>query len=122
MTLCYYWHFALSELKLTYPSPGSSIDGVLLRSSEPVPGAAETIQFLQDNKIPYALLTNGGGAHEVEKATDVGAKLGVTIPGNLAVLSHTPFRDLVHGTENLQHKNVFVTGSDPEKCREIAER
>lgn len=60
--------------------------------------------------------------HEVEKARDVSAKLGVTIPPQLAVLSHTPFKDLVYGQENLQHKNVFVTGGDPEKCRDIAER
>ena len=102
--------------------PDCSIDGVLLRSSEPIPGAAESIQFLQDNHIPYTLLTNGGGVHETEKAADVSAKLGVKIPGHLAVLSHTPFQEMVHGMENLQHKNVLVLGSDPEKCREIAER
>lgn len=109
-------------MKLTSSSPGSSIDGVLLRSSKPIPGAAETIQFLEENNIPYALLTNGGGVHEVEKAADVSDKLGVRIPAHKAVLSHTPFQDLTYGTDNLQHKNVFVTGADPEKCREIAER
>lgn len=112
----------LGEMTLTFSSPDPSIDGVLLRSSEPIPGARESIQFLQDNNIPYTLLTNGGGVHEVEKAADVSEKLGVKIPGHLVVVSHSPFQDLAQGNNNLETKPVFVTGSNPEKCREIAER
>lgn len=101
-------------------TPPTSIDGVLLRSDEPVPGAAESIRFLQENSIPYCLLTNGGGVNEFEKASDVSSKLGVTIPGELVILSHSPFRKLTGGTRQLANEDVLVLGSDPEKCREIA--
>lgn len=60
--------------------------------------------------------------HEVEKALDVGQKLGVEIPGHVVVLSHTPFRGLVGGKALLRNRNVLVMGSDSEKCREIARR
>jgi NagD protein len=34
------------------------MDGVIYRGSEPIPGAAEFLQTLQENGIPYLLLTN----------------------------------------------------------------
>lgn len=48
-------------------------------------------------------------------------KLGVEIPPDSVVLSHTPYRALTEGANNLEHKNVLVTGSDPVKCRAMAE-
>src|SRR3979490_1955970 len=47
-------------------SLGDSIDGVLLRASKPIAGAAEALHTLQDRGIPFILLTNGGGKHETE--------------------------------------------------------
>ncbi|SPN99964.1 related to cat eye syndrome critical region protein 5 precursor [Cephalotrichum gorgonifer] len=97
------------------------IDGVLLRSSEPIPGAKEALRFLHDNNIPFVLLTNGGGKSEAERAADLSAKLDVPISPDNFVQSHTPFMGLVDGPEGLRDKTVLVTGSDAAKCREIAE-
>lgn len=64
------------------PTPGltaskhHSIDGVLLHSSKALPGAAETLRFLQEHKIPFILLTNGGGKSEAERVAELSVKLG----------------------------------------------
>ncbi|KAA8647255.1 putative HAD superfamily hydrolase [Aspergillus tanneri] len=51
------------------------IDGVLLRASKPIPGAAESIALLKDQGIPFILLTNGGGKHESERVAEISEKL-----------------------------------------------
>lgn len=38
-----------------------SIDGVLLRSSDPLSRAHKALSYLQSQRIPFILLTNGGG-------------------------------------------------------------
>lgn len=48
-------------------------------------------------------------------------KLGVEVPADSVVLSHTPYRALAEGGNSLEYKNVLVTGSDPVKCRAMAE-
>ncbi|KAJ4258002.1 hypothetical protein NW762_008139 [Fusarium torreyae] len=96
-----------------------SIDGVLLRESQPIPGATETLQYLQDNQIPFILLTNGGGKHEDERVQDLSRKLKVKMSAEQFVQSHTPFRGLA---SELQDKNILVTGSDAAKIRNIAEQ
>ncbi|RAL61845.1 hypothetical protein DID88_002908 [Monilinia fructigena] len=47
------------------------IDGVLLRSSSPIPGASEALNLLYSNNIPFILLTNGGGKHESARVTEL---------------------------------------------------
>ncbi|KAI1114084.1 HAD-superfamily subfamily IIA hydrolase [Nemania sp. NC0429] len=117
------------------------IDGVLLHVAKPIPGATETLKYLQHHKIPFILLTNGGGKHEHERVKDLSNRLGVPLsPGNF-VQSHTPFTELVHGSwsqdapdghaqgeprkglrkPGLADQNILITGSDPEKSRLIAE-
>ncbi|KAM0551180.1 hypothetical protein ACHAPJ_008522 [Fusarium lateritium] len=96
-----------------------SIDGVLLRESQPIPGATETLQYLQDSQIPFILLTNGGGKHEDERVQDLSRKLKVKISAEQFVQSHTPFKGLA---SKLQDKNILVTGSDAAKIRNIAEQ
>ncbi|KAK4124821.1 HAD-superfamily hydrolase [Parathielavia appendiculata] len=95
------------------------IDGVLLHVAKPIPGAPEVLKFLDDNNIPFILLTNGGGKHETERVKDLGDKLGVQLSTDNFVQSHTPFRELLEGPDNLRDKTVLVTGSDYEKCRAI---
>ncbi|KAI6250827.1 hypothetical protein HI914_01040 [Erysiphe necator] len=102
---------------------GFDIDGVLLRGTNPVPGASKTLKFLQDSKIPFVLLTNGGGKTEGERAAELSAILDVPILKEDLIQSHTPFKELVNGTstqEALKNKMVLVLGSSGEKCREIA--
>ncbi|KAI9157994.1 CDP-alcohol phosphatidyltransferase class-I family protein [Paramyrothecium foliicola] len=94
------------------------IDGVLLRESRPIPGAAETLEYLQKHSIPFILLTNGGGKQERERVHDLTSKLKVELTVDNFVQSHTPFQELA---SELQDKNILVTGSDAAKIREIAE-
>jgi HAD superfamily hydrolase (TIGR01456 family) len=100
----------------------TSIDGVLLHVAKPIPGAAEALTYLNDNNIPFILLTNGGGKHESERVKELRSKLGVELTVDNFVQSHTPFQELVHGPEGLRDKTVFITGSDAQKARTIAEQ
>ncbi|KAK7750413.1 hypothetical protein SLS62_007601 [Diatrype stigma] len=107
------------------------IDGVLLHLAEPIPGAPETLRHLQENQIPFILLTNGGGKHDADRVAELSERLGVPLSTDNFVQSHTPFRELAMTTATqpgtkpgpgpLQDKTILVTGSDPAKAREIAE-
>ncbi|KAK9417381.1 hypothetical protein SUNI508_08741 [Seiridium unicorne] len=97
------------------------IDGVLLHVAKPIPGASETLQYLQKNDIPFILLTNGGGKHEKDRVAQLSDKLDVELSTENFVQSHTPFQELVHGANGLGDKNILITGSDAAKSRTIAE-
>ncbi|CCC69532.1 hypothetical protein NCAS_0C05420 [Naumovozyma castellii] len=71
------------------------IDGVLLRGKNPIPGASEALRLLNNSKIPYILLTNGGGNLESERVNFISEKLKVAISPLQIVQSHTPFKALV---------------------------
>lgn len=111
---------------VTFTDRDGSIDGVLLHVSDPIPGAAESLAYLQQHNIPFILLTNGGGKHEADRVADLSAKLGIPLSTDNFVQSHTPFQELledgVDGREGLREKIVLVTGSDAHKSRLIAER
>ncbi|KAB5528933.1 HAD-like domain-containing protein [Coniochaeta sp. 2T2.1] len=94
------------------------IDGVLLHVSDPIPGATETLLFLQEHNIPFILLTNGGGRHESERVADLSKKLSVPLTTSNFVQSHTPFQELV---DDLADKTILVTGANADKCRAIAQ-
>lgn len=101
-----------------------SIDGVLLRSSKPVTRAPETLQFLQTQRIPFILLTNGGGTHETARVAELMDVLGVSLDTTMFVQSHTPFADLVHGNGQspaLKDRCILVTGGNQDNCRKVAE-
>lgn len=82
--------------------------------------------YLHNHKIPFILLTNGGGKHESVRVAELSKKLGVPLSEENFVQSHTPFKDLVHdkpdGSEGLKNKTILVTGGDGDKCRKVAER
>jgi len=102
----------------------SSIDGVLLRSAAPIPGASEALQYLHNHNIPFILLTNGGGKHESARVAELSKKLGLPLTEENFVQSHTPFKQLVEGSEEveaLRDKTILVTGGDGDKCRQVAE-
>lgn len=103
----------------------SSIDGVLLRSSKPLPGASETLRYLQTHRIPFILLTNGGGKSEAQRVADLSKHLKVPIDESMIVQSHTPFTQLVEGHRNradLVDACVLVLGGKGNGCRHIAEK
>ena len=102
----------------TAPLTFSSIDGVLVRSSDPLPRAHRALSYLQNHCIPFILLTNGGGKHEDERVSDLSAKLDIPLSTSLFVQSHTPFADM----HQFKDKTVMVVGGDEDKCRVVAER
>jgi ribonucleotide monophosphatase NagD (HAD superfamily) len=109
---------------LAIHSNTSSIDGVLLRSSSILAGAHKALKYLHDHGIPFILLTNGGGKLESVRVKELSDKLGVPLTIENFVQSHTPFQEMAKGSENyeaLANKTIFVTGSDQDKAREIAE-
>ncbi|OAL05708.1 HAD-superfamily hydrolase [Phaeosphaeriaceae sp. SRC1lsM3a] len=93
------------------------IDGVLVRSSDPLPRATKALSYLQSQRIPFILLTNGGGKHESERVADLSRKLDVKIDTSMFVQSHTPFADM----DQYKDKTVMVVGGDGDKCRKVAE-
>lgn len=101
------------------------IDGVLLRSSTPIPGAAESLSLLQQKKIPFILLTNGGGKTEEQRVQDLNKKLRLAQPLETSqiIQSHTPLRDFATSAtqEKYKHKTVLVCGGDGDRCRLAAE-
>lgn len=103
----------------------SSIDGVLLRSSKPIPGAADSLALLKEQNIPFILLTNGGGTHETERVAEISKKLNVPLDSSVIVQSHSPFAELVKSEDEasaLEHKCVLVAGGDGDNCRRVAEQ
>ncbi|CAG8290644.1 unnamed protein product [Penicillium olsonii] len=101
------------------------IDGVLLRSSKPIPGAADSLALLKEQGIPFILLTNGGGKHETDRVAEISEKLQVPLDASDIVQSHSPFAELVKGPDEasaLEHKCVLVAGGDGDNCRRVAEQ
>ncbi|KAL2913820.1 hypothetical protein HK105_206699 [Polyrhizophydium stewartii] len=91
------------------------IDGVLLKGRKVLHQATRSLSLLNDKKVPYILLTNGGGVTEARKAEDLSAKLGVSIRPEQVVLSHSPMRELA---ARYADKLVLVVGSD--SCKDVA--
>ncbi|KAK5717087.1 hypothetical protein LTR15_008976 [Elasticomyces elasticus] len=92
------------------------IDGVLLRSSNPIPGAHDALTYLQRNRIPFILLTNGGGKSETERVEELSQKLDVELNVDMFVQSHTPFAEM----HEYKDKTVLVVGGDHDKCQRVA--
>ncbi|SCU92920.1 LAMI_0E12574g1_1 [Lachancea mirantina] len=90
------------------------IDGVLLRTKTPIPGASEALKLLQKEKIPFILLTNGGGTLEEQRAAFISDTLGVPLSPLQIIQSHTPFKQLVP-----KYEKVLAVGSAT--VREVAE-
>ncbi|CAE7712593.1 unnamed protein product, partial [Symbiodinium sp. CCMP2456] len=86
------------------------IDGVLIQGYKPIPRAAEALRALDDARVPYAFMTNGGGVLEAQKAADLAARLGRSEPfgANRMLLSHTPFRALA---DRFQDRRVLIVGA-----------
>lgn len=88
-----------------------------MRSSDALPRAQKALSYLQSQRIPFILLTNGGGKHESERVADLSSKLSVPIDTSLLVQSHTPFAEM----DDLKDKTVMVVGGTEDRCRKVAE-
>lgn len=111
-------HFQTSVTPPKFPDYAFAfdIDGVLLRSSTPLPGASEALKYLQQSRIPFILLTNGGGKSETERVQDLSEKLDIELDVGMFVQSHTPFADM----KQYHDKTVLVVGGDYDKCQRVA--
>lgn len=88
-------------------------------------GAKRALEYLQSHRIPFILLTNGGGKHESQRVSELSERLGVPLDNSMFVQSHTPFADLVDGNEHqkpLKDACILVTGGHGDQCRDIAEK
>ncbi|CCG83025.1 Putative uncharacterized protein [Taphrina deformans PYCC 5710] len=93
------------------------IDGVLLKSSKPIPGATDALKLLRKHNIPFILLTNGGGLSEKARVSDLTRYLDIPISASQFIQSHTPFQGDIstHG-----YRNVLVCGGVLDTCRQVA--
>ncbi|KAK9495955.1 HAD-like domain-containing protein [Lipomyces doorenjongii] len=92
------------------------IDGVLVRGAKPLAEGKKALKLLQEHKVPWVLLTNGGGKSEVDRVADLSEKLDIEISTKQFIQSHTPFRRLVDN-----YSKVLVVGGDVDTCRHVAE-
>lgn len=47
--------------------------------SDAIPAGAKALQLLEKRKIPYILLTNGGGKWEPDRVAELSDRLGVNV-------------------------------------------
>ncbi|KAF0448074.1 HAD-superfamily hydrolase [Gigaspora margarita] len=98
------------------------IDGVLIKGKKAIPEAKSALQFLGGEnklkkKIPYALLTNGGGMTESKKAEELSEILGVAINPSQLTLAHSPMCQLV---PKFKDSEILVIGGSGDNCRIVA--
>ncbi|PVH16657.1 TIGR01456 family HAD hydrolase [Candidozyma duobushaemuli] len=94
------------------------IDGVLMRGSKPIPQAHASLDLLDKNKIPFILLTNGGGVSEKSRVDFLSEQLQIDLSPLQIVQSHTPMR--VWAQEG-KYNRVLVVGGNDDKARYVAE-
>lgn len=96
------------------------IDGVLIRGKKPIPQAKPALELLNREKIPYILMTNGGGVLESQKAEEVTHITdGPDISPLQVVQSHTPMKALVQDPD---FNRVLVVGGNRDNARKVAEQ
>ncbi|KAF9134771.1 hypothetical protein BGW39_005858 [Mortierella sp. 14UC] len=93
------------------------IDGVLIKGKQVIPQTRRALELLQENKIPYVFLTNGGGMPESEKAEQLTKKMGLYVNPEHLIVSHSPMKSLVPKYENA---NVLVVGGESSACKHAA--
>lgn len=91
------------------------IDGVLVRGGKPIPAARPTLDLLQKLKIPFMLLTNGGGVTEATRTEFLSNLLNFKINKIQIVQSHTPFKTLTN-----KYKSILAVGGPNDKVRKVA--
>ncbi|KAJ5532827.1 HAD-superfamily hydrolase [Penicillium frequentans] len=97
------------------------IDGVLAHGPEPIEEAKAALKILNGEnelgiKIPYILLTNGGGKTEVARCEQLSQMLEAPISTEQFIQSHTPMQALSE-----YYETVLVCGGEGYKVREVAE-
>lgn len=91
------------------------IDGVLLRGKQVLPGASKALKLLNQNKIPWIVLTNGGGTSELDRVTELSEKLQVQVKVDQFLQSHTPYKDIAK-----DFSRIYALGGKQDTVRETA--
>ncbi|RLV94265.1 Uncharacterized protein JA1_001898 [Spathaspora sp. JA1] len=93
------------------------IDGVLIRGKDPIVTARPALELLNKHKVPYILMTNGGGVSEKAKADSISELIGVPLSPWQIVQSHTPLRTLAN---DRKHNRVLCIGGVGDAVRHVA--
>lgn len=94
------------------------IDGVLMRGSTPIPEAPQALKLLNEAKIPFILMTNGGGTLEKARTEFLSSKLGVDLHPDQIVQSHTPMKVWAKSGEL---DRVLIVGGKEDLPRYVAQ-
>ncbi|TPX07617.1 uncharacterized protein E0L32_010716 [Thyridium curvatum] len=99
------------------------IDGVLVHGPSVLPEAKRALAILngenkQRIKIPYVLMTNGGGSTEADRAARLSQDLGLPVQSSQVILSHTVVRSFAH---KYADDPVLVLGGINDAIRKVAE-
>ncbi|GBE81065.1 HAD-like domain-containing protein [Sparassis latifolia] len=110
-------------LTRTFAAFAFDIDGVLLRGSQTIDAAKRALSILEGNnptgmKIPYILVTNGGGASEEARCQKLSKQLGYQILPSQFVQSHTVLKSVV---DLYADHPVLVLGGKDDDIRRVAE-
>ena len=91
-------------LSQSIPAICIDVDGVLKRGPVPIPGAISAIKKLRKFKIPFSILTNGGGETEQVRAKSLSKLLQLSESEKLkpdeVVLCHSPMKDVLKKYKN----------------------
>lgn len=91
------------------------IDGVLLKGSKVLPGAARALRLLRQNHIPWIVLTNGGGTSETDRVAELSQKLEIPVHEDQFLQSHTPYKQFVKN-----HNRILAIGGKQNSVRRLA--
>ncbi|CDZ98225.1 Predicted phosphatase [Phaffia rhodozyma] len=94
------------------------IDGVLKYGEEVFPGAKRALKQLEAEKVPYVLLTNGGGVTDAKRCSLLSKDLGVTISPTQLIQSHTPLRETL--AKRYADEAVLIVGGKNDLGRYVA--
>ncbi|KAI9352587.1 HAD-like domain-containing protein [Obelidium mucronatum] len=94
------------------------IDGVLIKGKKVVPSALRALKRVTDERVPFVLLTNGGGTTEAAKAAELSRLLGAKIGAAQMVLAHSPMAPLAEKYSRSDSDAVLILGKDG--CKDAA--
>lgn len=93
------------------------IDGVLVRGAKAIPQAHDALSLLNRHKVPFILLTNGGGVSEQARVDFLSKELNINLSPLQIVQSHTPMR---YWAQTGKYKRVLVVGGANDNARHVA--
>ncbi|KAI0295868.1 HAD-like domain-containing protein [Multifurca ochricompacta] len=127
---CHGWHWRFLSHARPQANPNHllslgfafDIDGVLLHGANVLPEAKRALSILEGNnslnrKIPYILMTNGGGVSEEDRSKQLTERLGFEITPSNFMQAHTILKSFAHKYAN---KPVLVLGGKRDVLRKVA--